>query len=120
MEKSLPIDSMWPMLVSRRMLRNGKLRGDIHNASCDERKARLLLDSMYSGLSVGVSDTFISLLDAMNDYVEKSRDTTVMKLLQDIKKDLFLGGQQPSISDRTVHGNMVVWQHPPLYIVCTS
>jgi len=84
----LPIDSMWPVLVSQGMLRDNVLRGRISSTLANTDKARLLLEPVYTDLKVGVVDRFTCLLEAVTTYANRSYDPMVMEFLCDIKKDL--------------------------------
>jgi len=92
--KALPIDDLYPRLVSAGVI-TGMLKEkvDANPIACE--KTKLMLDKMLVELSVEVPDRFKKLIEVMEKFVEDENDVTVKRLLQDIY--VFIGAPQPVI-----------------------
>jgi len=87
-EEGLPMDSLFPTLVSARLLGDTQLRQNITSAQTDAAKTRLLLESMRGGLRIGNNEVFIKFVETITKYANDNNDQTVKKLADDIWKDL--------------------------------
>ena len=88
LEEALPMDAMYPTLVSKGLLREVSLQQEISATPTDHRKARVFLDSMKGGLLIGVTETFEAFLEAMDEYAKNNDNAVVRKLLSDVNKHL--------------------------------
>ena len=86
--ESLPTNAMWDMLVSKGLLSDTTLRQSMFAEKTDWGKTRLLLEWMRPGLIVGVNHSFLQLLEVMEEFGRTKNDQAVMKLAENIHKDL--------------------------------
>ncbi|XP_065918270.1 uncharacterized protein [Dysidea avara] len=83
--KSLPIDKMYPKLVSKQILRDYFLCSDIKACNTNYKKVLCLLDSMRGGVEIGVTKTFDILLATMEEYANEEGDFAVKRAIKFIQ-----------------------------------
>ena len=88
LEKALPMDSMYPTLLSKGLLRDPGLAENVEKATTDIAKARVFLGSMRPGLQIGGTETFELFLDAMTEYEMKTNKEEITILLSRIRQHL--------------------------------
>ena len=86
--KALPMDLMYPTLVSKGLLRDPELSEKIKAATTDSAKARVFLDSIRPGLQIGGVETFEKFLDAMAEYEMNTKKEEIKILLSRVRQDL--------------------------------
>ena len=86
--EALPMDAMYPTLVSKGLLREVSLQQEISATRTDYGKARVFLDNMKGGLLLGVTETFEAFLEAMDEYAKKNDNAVVRKLLSNVNEHL--------------------------------
>jgi len=85
--KALPMDSMYPTLFSKGLLRGG-LAEKLEAEKTDIDKARVFLNSLSGGLRIGGTETFDLFLEAMAEYEMVAKKEEIRILLSRIRKDL--------------------------------
>jgi len=86
--EALPMDSLYPTLVSKGLLREVSLQQEIAATRSDYGKARVFLDSMIGGLRIGEAETFKRFLEAMEEFAKNNNSAVVRKLLSIVDEHL--------------------------------
>ena len=85
---ALPAKAMYPTFVEKGLLKDPRLNDQFLSATTDIDRITLLLNSMRSGLQIGVVDVFQKFLEAMNEYFQLNENPVVKKLIEGIDNDL--------------------------------
>jgi len=86
--EALPMDAMYPTLVSKGLLHDPVLSEKLRTAKTNSAKVRLFLDAMRPALHLGLTRRFENFLDAMAEYEMSTKDEVVKELLSRIRQDL--------------------------------
>ena len=85
---ALPMNSIYPTLVSHGLMCDIALSSEISAAKSDCEKTRIFLNSMMPGIQIGVTETFDKFLEAMEKYAKTSKSEAVKVLWSSLKEDL--------------------------------